>query len=95
MAIAEIFVTLGVVARRVGDGFYSPRHRHLPTSKADSSGTSTWVASASVAAVVMVLCRVDECFASQLRPVLVKIQPSHISVKYGNFIKKLKCCTYR
>ena len=32
---------LGVVARRVGDGFHSPRHRHLPTSKADFSGTVT------------------------------------------------------
>ena len=73
-AVAETFVALGGVARRVGDGFHSPRHRHVPTSKADSSGTTTWVSSASVAAVVTALCRVDDGFASQLRLVLVKIQ---------------------
>ena len=74
------FVTLDVVARRVGDGYHSPRDRHVPTSKADSSGTTAWVSSASVAVVVTVLCRVDDCFASQLRRVLMKIRPSQISV---------------
>ena len=44
-------VTLGVLARRVGDGLHSPRHLHLPTSKATSGGTTTCVSSASVAAV--------------------------------------------
>ena len=73
---AETFVILGVVARRVGDVFHSPRHRHLSMSKADSGGTTTCVSSASAAAVVTVLCRVDDCFASQLSLVLVKIQPS-------------------
>ena len=51
-------------------------HRRLPTSQADSSGTTTWVTSASVATVVTVLCRVDDYFASQATLVLVKIQPS-------------------
>ena len=37
--------------------------------------STTWVSSASVAAVVTVLCRAGDCFASQLRLVLVKIQP--------------------
>ena len=52
MAVAEIFVTLGNVARRVDHGLHSPRHRHVPTSKADSSGSTMRVTSASVAAVV-------------------------------------------
>ena len=52
----------------------------MPTSKTDSSETTTWVSSASVAAVVTVLCLVGDCFASQLRLVLVKIRPSQISV---------------
>ena len=56
--LAEICVTLGVVARRVGDGIHFARHRNLPTSQADSSGTTTRVTPASVAAVVTVLCRV-------------------------------------
>ena len=64
-----------------------PRHRHLPTSQAEPIGATTGVSSASVAAAVTVLCRVDACFASQLRLVLVKIQPSLSSVKYRNFVK--------
>ena len=84
---AGTFVALGVVARRVGYGFHSPRHWHLPTSTADSSGTTARVTSAGVAAVVTVLCWVDDCYASQLRVVFVKIQPSLISTKYRNFIK--------
>ena len=40
--------------------------------------------SASVTAVVTVLCRVDDCFATQLRLVLVKIQPSLTLVKCQN-----------
>ena len=57
--------------------------RGRPTAVGQPRGAS----SASVAAVVTVLCRVDECFGSQLRLVLVKIQPSLISVKCRNFIK--------
>ena len=60
---------------------------YVPTNKADFSGTTTWVSSASVAVVVTVLCRVDDCFASQLGLVLDKIQPSQISVKGRNSIK--------
>ena len=86
-AIVDSFVTLGVVARPLGDGSHFPRHQHLPTSTADSSGTPTRLTSASVDAVVTVLCRVDDCFASQLRLVLVKIRPSLISVQHPNFIK--------
>ena len=85
--VAETFVTWGNVARRFGDGFHSTRHRHLPRSKADSSGTTTRVTSAGVAAVVNVLCCVGDCLASQLRLVIVKIQPSLISIKYRNLIK--------
>ena len=93
--IAETFVTLDVVARRVGDGLRSPRHRHVSTSKADSCGTTTRVSSASIAAVVTVLCGVGDCFAGQLRLVLGKIQPSHISIKsLPKFHQRLECCTY-
>ena len=94
MEIAETFVTMGVVARRLGDGFHSLRHRHLPTSNADSSRTTTWVSSASVAAVVTVLCREDDCFASQLRLVLMKIPTFADFGKLPKLHQKLKCCMY-
>ena len=69
------------------DIFHSPRHQHVPTSLADSSGTTTRVTSASFATVVTVLGQVDDRFASQLKPALVKILPSRgslILVKYRN-----------
>ena len=87
LGIAETFVALGVVAQRVGDGFHLRRHRLPPTSKADSIRTTTRVTSASDADVMTILCRVEDCFASELRLVLVKIQPSLVSVKYRNFIQ--------
>ena len=61
-AVTETFVTFGVVVRRVGDGFHSPRHEHLPTSQADSRGTTTRVISASGVAVVTVLYRYGRLF---------------------------------
>ena len=82
-AVAETFATLGVVARRVGDGFHSLRHRHPPTSNTDSSGTTTRVSSASFATAIYTagLNLVDDCFASQLRFVFVIIQRSLISIQ--------------
>ena len=65
--VAETFATLGVSPRRHGGvGFHFPMNGHLGRSKADSIPTTTWVTSARVAAEVMVTCRVDGCFASQL-----------------------------
>ena len=51
-------------------------------SQADGSGTTARMGSASAAAVVTVLGRVDDYFASQLRRVLDKIQPSLNLMKY-------------
>ena len=67
------FVALGVVAERVGGGFHSPRHKHLPTRQAEDSGIPARMGSASAVAVVTVLCQVDDGFASQLRHLLDKI----------------------
>ena len=50
-------VTLGVVPRRVEDGFQSPRRRPLPTSQAVSRRAAKRVTSATAA--VMILCGVD------------------------------------
>ena len=74
--VADTLITLDVVARRVGVGFHSQRQRHLPRSKTDSGRTTTLVSSASVVAVVTVLCRVGDCFANLLRLVLVRIRPT-------------------
>lgn len=61
-AIEATLFALGVVERRVGNGFQSPRHRQPPVSQADYEygGTTTRMTSASAVAVVAVLCRVDD-----------------------------------
>ena len=56
-------------------------------SRPTPAGQPRGLSSTSVAAPVTVLWRVGDCFAGQLRLVLVKIQPSQISVNTRNFIK--------